>query len=290
TTTVLGYEIRSTCVHERMLEMLKREFDFKMVPKSKKNITYQHPSIQLFVMGLKLKPPEGRAVERLIQVSNNKFNEVTKTGCKSGGGGENNETMNSLDVLDGGTSSSGICESDCSLRGDNIGDWKVRRYGAMAARLLRDVKIKIQAETMEQMHAEEDWVMKSVEIYELHKFRDAGKLREFFKAGAPTHKRFNADKDADKKDDDSDDDEGHDDDAPAATEKVQTSSVNATKVIKYDAKNEDTITSEGLGFDDVHQEEEKQDVELAVARQKEAEQSVDIEADFPVARVEQVEA
>ncbi|GAB2285078.1 hypothetical protein Dimus_019533 [Dionaea muscipula] len=147
TTTVLGYEIRSTCVHERMLEMLKREFDFKMVPKSKMDITYQHPSIQLFVMGLKLKPPEGRAAERLIQVSDNKFSGVTKTGCKSGGGeGENNESMNSLDVLDGGTGtvsgSSSICESDCSVvRGENIGDWKVRRYGAMAARLLRDVKI-----------------------------------------------------------------------------------------------------------------------------------------------------
>lgn len=53
TTTMLGYEIRSTSVHEKMLQMWKKNFDMKTVSKSKMDETFQHPSIELFVMGFK---------------------------------------------------------------------------------------------------------------------------------------------------------------------------------------------------------------------------------------------
>nr|AFK43541.1 unknown [Lotus japonicus] len=54
TTILLGYEIRNTQVHEKMLQMWKENFDVKTVSKSKMDETYQHPSIQLFIMGSKL--------------------------------------------------------------------------------------------------------------------------------------------------------------------------------------------------------------------------------------------
>lgn len=135
TTIVLGYEIRSTNVHEQMLEMLKRKFDFKIVPKSKMDFRYQHPSIQLFILGLK-PLPEGKSVERIE--GSLEFDELKET--ESTSEGENNGSMNKLD-------DSGSCsrEADSSvLEGvpsGELSDWEVRRYGAMVARLLRDVKI-----------------------------------------------------------------------------------------------------------------------------------------------------
>nr|XP_011459376.1 PREDICTED: protein-lysine methyltransferase METTL21D [Fragaria vesca subsp. vesca] len=53
TAILLGYEIRSTNVHAQMVEMWKRHFEVKLVPNSKMDSTYQHPSIQLFIMRLK---------------------------------------------------------------------------------------------------------------------------------------------------------------------------------------------------------------------------------------------
>ncbi|GAB2233672.1 hypothetical protein Droror1_Dr00002900 [Drosera rotundifolia] len=135
TTIVLGYEIRSTNVHEQMLEMLKRKFDFKIVPKSKMDFRYQHPSIQLFILGLK-PLPEGKSVKRIE--GSLEFDELKET--ESTSEGENNGSMNKLD-------DSGSCslEADSSVLGGvpsgELSDWEVRRYGAMAARLLRDVKI-----------------------------------------------------------------------------------------------------------------------------------------------------
>ncbi|XP_048135891.1 uncharacterized protein LOC115734162 isoform X2 [Rhodamnia argentea] len=53
TCILLGYEMRSTSVHEQMMQMWKRSFDLKPIPKSKMHTKYQHPSIQLFMMGSK---------------------------------------------------------------------------------------------------------------------------------------------------------------------------------------------------------------------------------------------
>ncbi|KAA3477309.1 protein N-lysine methyltransferase METTL21A isoform X1 [Gossypium australe] len=55
TTIMLGHEIRSTSVHEQMLLTWKNFFEVKIVSKAKMDSKYQHPSIQLFIMGLK--PP-----------------------------------------------------------------------------------------------------------------------------------------------------------------------------------------------------------------------------------------
>ncbi|KAL9269714.1 hypothetical protein AKJ16_DCAP07944 [Drosera capensis] len=118
-----------------MLEKLKRKFDFKVVPKSKMDFRYQHPSIQLFIMGLK-PLSEGKAVERIE--GSLEFDELKET--ESTSEGENNGSMNKLD-------DSGSCsrEADCSVLGgvpsSELSHWEVRRYGAMAAWLLLDVKI-----------------------------------------------------------------------------------------------------------------------------------------------------
>ncbi|XP_020592262.1 protein N-lysine methyltransferase METTL21A isoform X2 [Phalaenopsis equestris] len=53
TTIMLGYEIRSTTVHEQMIQTWKENFIVKTVPKAKMDSKYQHPSIQLFIMELK---------------------------------------------------------------------------------------------------------------------------------------------------------------------------------------------------------------------------------------------
>ncbi|XP_059316157.1 uncharacterized protein LOC132067006 [Lycium ferocissimum] len=50
TTVLLGYEIRSTNLHEKMLEMWKRNFEVQTVPKEEMDGTYQHPSIQIYIM------------------------------------------------------------------------------------------------------------------------------------------------------------------------------------------------------------------------------------------------
>ncbi|EPS70312.1 hypothetical protein M569_04453, partial [Genlisea aurea] len=50
TTFMLGYEIRSTIVHETMLDLWKRNFVVKTAPRSKMHSEYQHPSIELFIM------------------------------------------------------------------------------------------------------------------------------------------------------------------------------------------------------------------------------------------------
>ncbi|KAL4181238.1 hypothetical protein AMTRI_Chr12g270280 [Amborella trichopoda] len=51
---LLGYELRSTNVHEKMMNMRKTNYEVKSIPKSK----YQHSGIQLFVMRLKMTLPQ----------------------------------------------------------------------------------------------------------------------------------------------------------------------------------------------------------------------------------------
>lgn len=83
---------------------------------------YQHPSIQLFIMGLK--PPPVTADSA---VSTEK-QEKTDRGIDH----QVNETESSSSV------------DDLPLTGlpdGKLSEWDARRYGSMAARLLRDIKI-----------------------------------------------------------------------------------------------------------------------------------------------------
>ncbi|XP_020552378.1 protein-lysine methyltransferase METTL21D isoform X1 [Sesamum indicum] len=131
----LGYELRSTNVHDRMLDLWKRNFEVKSLPKAKMHSEYQHPSIQLFMMTLK--PSDSRGNETGSHVEEVKSEETEQTS-------EANDGSICVDdeVYD--------CEGDqteeasrlvINLQGKNLSDWEMRRYGAMAARLLRDVKI-----------------------------------------------------------------------------------------------------------------------------------------------------
>lgn len=58
TSIILGYEFRSSTVHEKMLQIWKENFNIKMIPKSKMDPKYQHVNIQLF----NLRPKVPRAV------------------------------------------------------------------------------------------------------------------------------------------------------------------------------------------------------------------------------------
>jgi hypothetical protein len=95
--------------------------------------TFQHPSIQIYIMGSK--PPEGN-IENADQGSDQKINK-TEISEK----GENVGTSNEEKVAD----SVGLASEDCELltksQNENLDDFEVRRCGSMAARLLRDVKI-----------------------------------------------------------------------------------------------------------------------------------------------------
>lgn len=73
------------------------------------DIKYQHPSIQLYIMTLK--SPEGTLI--LDSQTENSTTEKTE-----------DEADNHLPT-----------------EPKNLSDWEARRYGSMAARLLRDIKI-----------------------------------------------------------------------------------------------------------------------------------------------------
>ncbi|KAK4440695.1 protein N-lysine methyltransferase METTL21A [Sesamum alatum] len=135
TTILLGYELRSTNVHDRMLDLWKRNFEVKSVPKAKMHSEYQHPSIQLYMMTLK--PSDSRGNETGSHVEEVKSEETEQIS-------DANEGSICVDdeVYD--------CKSDqteeasglvVNLQGKDLSDWEMRRYGAMAAQLLRDVKI-----------------------------------------------------------------------------------------------------------------------------------------------------
>lgn len=140
TSILIGYEIRSTSVHEQMLQLWKRNFEVKTVPRAKMDSKYRHPSIQLFIMSLK---PSDRCTEHTTQGFDRQTDEIGTADCD-----------NEKDQDD--ASSSGVEEVD-NLSGDKDGDddsvlpegiqngklseWEARRYGSMAARLLRDVQI-----------------------------------------------------------------------------------------------------------------------------------------------------
>ncbi|KAI3716546.1 hypothetical protein L1987_67496 [Smallanthus sonchifolius] len=109
TTILIGYEIRSTNVHEQMIQLWKKHFEVKIVPKSKMDIKYQHPSIQLYIMTLKT--PEG--IPNLDPIT--KIDTTEKTEDEA--------------------------DNELPQEPRALSDWEARRYGSMAARLLRDIKI-----------------------------------------------------------------------------------------------------------------------------------------------------
>ncbi|XP_050206209.1 UPF0665 family protein C23C4.06c isoform X2 [Mercurialis annua] len=121
-TDVMGYEIRSTSVHEQMLGMWKRNFEVKIIPQVKMDSKYQHPSIQLYVMGLK---PVADSTESMTQTIGN---------------GEDNSEVNKTDNC-GNEIVREDSEPEVKLSRGKLSDWEARRLGSMAARLLRDVKI-----------------------------------------------------------------------------------------------------------------------------------------------------
>ncbi|CAN4119402.1 unnamed protein product [Withania somnifera] len=137
TTILLGHEIRSTNVHEKMLEMWKRNFEVKTVSKAKMDSTYQHPSIQLYIMGFKSPGSTSEIVRQIAQQQNEEVVEretkhvsdkdESKCGFNQDDATDNEGQVGNNLVID--------------LENRKLSDWEARRCGAMAARLLRDVKI-----------------------------------------------------------------------------------------------------------------------------------------------------
>ncbi|KAI3523383.1 hypothetical protein L1887_01455 [Cichorium endivia] len=127
TTILIGYEIRSTNVHEQMIQLWKKHFEVKVVPKSKMDNKYNHPSIQLYIMTLKT--PEGNTnLEDEADISNSNNNSISISISTS--------PSNSIRVEDEGDD-----ELPTEPHHGNLSEWEARRYGSMAARLLRDIKI-----------------------------------------------------------------------------------------------------------------------------------------------------
>ncbi|PIN09603.1 hypothetical protein CDL12_17811 [Handroanthus impetiginosus] len=131
TTILLGYELRSTNVHDRMLDLWKRYFEVKSVPKAKMHSEYQHPSIQLFMMSLK--PSE---IDRHVEEVKSEEPELI-----SEENDDNTCVLNEVSDLKSDQTEDDEGILIVNLQGKKLTDWEARRYGAMAARLLRDVKI-----------------------------------------------------------------------------------------------------------------------------------------------------
>ncbi|XP_062082189.1 uncharacterized protein LOC133788651 isoform X2 [Humulus lupulus] len=169
-TDVVGYEIRSTIVHEQMLNMWKENFEVKIVPNSKMDDTYQHPSIQLFIMGSK---PQAGTTERNskgidqktdevetnhitsegfnkttdeVETNQSSFKEIDQTTdevetnqAKYETGGGHNEVEQISEFVDEKVEKD--TEEVKIPTNAELSHWEVRRYGSIAARLLLDVKI-----------------------------------------------------------------------------------------------------------------------------------------------------
>ncbi|GLU11872.1 hypothetical protein SLE2022_285920 [Rubroshorea leprosula] len=139
TTIMIGYEIRSTSVHEQMLQIWKRYFEVKTVPKAKMDGQYQHASIQLYIMGLKPSVGTLYTTDEASQGVDQQVDDVKARETEP----EKEEGEGSGNPI--GEASSEIVGEDglqlTRLPVGKLSDWEARRYGSMAARLLRDVKI-----------------------------------------------------------------------------------------------------------------------------------------------------
>ncbi|KAK8962121.1 hypothetical protein KSP40_PGU000584 [Platanthera guangdongensis] len=124
----LGYEIRSTTVHEQMIQTWKDNFVMKTVPKAKSirrkdlmDRKYQHASIQLFIMNQKDSPKHG-----------GKLQNTSSPLIDNGSDEECNKGETEIDVA---------VEELTAPVNTKTDDWEARRHGAIAARLLRNVKL-----------------------------------------------------------------------------------------------------------------------------------------------------
>ncbi|KAM3245246.1 hypothetical protein ACQJBY_056517 [Aegilops geniculata] len=120
TKVLLGYEIRSTTVHEQMMEMWKINFNVKTISKSKMDAKYQHPSINLYMMDLKA-------------------SSVPEAGPNGNGNTEEEEEDDASNP--GEDEDPGVKTEPCTASKEDMDDWEIRRSGAMAARLLKDVRL-----------------------------------------------------------------------------------------------------------------------------------------------------
>ncbi|KAG0453769.1 hypothetical protein HPP92_025073 [Vanilla planifolia] len=66
TTIMLGYELRSTIVHEQMIQSWRENFVVKTIPRSKMDSKYQHSSIQLFIMEPKASAKRGDNIQNSL--------------------------------------------------------------------------------------------------------------------------------------------------------------------------------------------------------------------------------
>lgn len=89
---------------------------------------YQHPSIQLYIMGLKSaagnteNPQEDNIDQKIDRVCSSRENDKKDVSC---------------DETDIQKAEEPVTEN----ADEKVSDWEVRRIGSMAARLLQDVKI-----------------------------------------------------------------------------------------------------------------------------------------------------
>ncbi|KAL6912341.1 hypothetical protein ACP4OV_001146 [Aristida adscensionis] len=121
TKIMLGYEVRSTTVHDQMMDMWKSNFIVKTISKSKMDVKYQHPSIHLYMMDPKAPL-------------------ITDAGADDNVNDEEEDVSNQGEDEDPGVES-GSCSGSLEAKSGNLDDWEIRRCGAMAARLLKDVKL-----------------------------------------------------------------------------------------------------------------------------------------------------
>ncbi|AAF79834.1 T6D22.22 [Arabidopsis thaliana] len=142
-TDVLGYEIRSTVVHEKMLQMWKDNFEVKTIPRSKMDGEYQDPSIHLYIMAQKSAAESSGNVSRdevVIDTDETKCETKVPTG-------ECHKRVEEEAVVTHGPR---LNEDSLlmRLRDGKLSEWEMRRYGTVAAQLLRDVKIDVQDRTI----------------------------------------------------------------------------------------------------------------------------------------------
>jgi Ran GTPase-activating protein (RanGAP) involved in mRNA processing and transport len=100
---------------------------------------YQHPSIQLYIMGLK--PPAGIIGNRISELEQQTDEvEMVDEVLKDDENGGSSNTKKRLEDC-----SSEMVHEDCELAmkipNGKLTDWEARRLGSMTARLLQDVKI-----------------------------------------------------------------------------------------------------------------------------------------------------
>lgn len=139
TTVMLGYEIRSTIVHDKMLQMWKDNFEVKTIPRSKMDGEYQDPSIHLYLMSQKSSAESSVQDEAVVA-------DTAETKCEKEVSTVDSSSPNLLEEEDVATHRPKLREDSLlmRLRDGKMSEWEMRRYGKVAAQLLRDVKIDVQ--------------------------------------------------------------------------------------------------------------------------------------------------